>query len=625
MAMERITTLVKDGASKSLMLLWQRVASEEAAWCHTSTLRDFETVARRIEDEGLSFLTITLPRFGKDFERSLELRRIDRSLFLGFAWKAGLPKFLSGFLGQIFCVESGIMVDKPSVDAIRAVRQLTLMFGKTKLKCSDAREAAAMKGFVDCEKSVKEMDDQRSHIDYMVFHRVSRLLWANVLAESDRQVFYGEVVPRHGSGATANKLKGNRKFKNRTWTRRLEESFFPAGEHMFSSPSHFWEGYSQVNWLEPDAEMPVNVISVPKTLDKPRIIGIEPSWMQFCQQALQYSLYNEIEKGDARSAIVGLTHQEPNQLLALKGSLSGSLATLDLSEASDRVSNLLVTKLLEDHPHLSAAVSASRSKTANVPGQGVMPLAKFASMGSALCFPIEAMVFATVIFVGIQKALRRPVTQKDIQSMKGKVRVYGDDIVVPVEFVDCVIEALEAYGFKVNLRKSFWNGQFRESCGKEYFDGEDVTIVRVRQLLPTSRKDVPEVVSTVSLRNQLYKAGLWQSAHYLDGIIERVIPFPVVSETSAVLGRISALGYETQRISPSTHAPQVKGYTVKAKIPLNKLDGVDALLKFFLLKRGQSPQHALDYLNPVSMDEEHLERSGRPVSVDINYGWACPF
>jgi hypothetical protein len=58
--MERITTLVKDGASKSLMLLWQRVASEEAAQCHTSTLRDFNTVTRRVEEEGLSFLTITL-------------------------------------------------------------------------------------------------------------------------------------------------------------------------------------------------------------------------------------------------------------------------------------------------------------------------------------------------------------------------------------------------------------------------------------------------------------------------------------------------------------------------------------------------------------------------------------
>jgi hypothetical protein len=379
---------------------------------------------------------------------------------------------------------------------------------------------------------------------------------------------------------------------------------------------------NHVNWLEPDAEMPVNVISVPKTLDKPRIIGIEPSWMQYCQQALQYSLYEQIEKGDARSAIVGLTQQEPNQLLALKGSLSGSLATLDLSEASDRVSNLLVTKLLEDHPHLKAAVSASRSKTANVPGHGIITLSKFASMGSALCFPIEAMVFATVIFVGIQKALNRPVTSKDIKSLRGQVRVYGDDIVIPVEYVECVIEALEAYGFKVNSRKSFWNGKFRESCGKEYYDGEDVTIVRVRTLLPTSRKDVPEIVSTVSLRNQLYKAGLWQSAFYLDGVIERVIPFPVVSETSAVLGRISALGYETKRICPSTHAPQVKGYTVKAKIPNNSLDGPDALLKFFLLKRGQSPQHAMDHLDPSSNDEEHLERSGRPVSVDINYGWA---
>jgi len=38
-------------------------------------LRDLEAVRSRIKDEGISFLTITLPDFCKDFERSVEVGR----------------------------------------------------------------------------------------------------------------------------------------------------------------------------------------------------------------------------------------------------------------------------------------------------------------------------------------------------------------------------------------------------------------------------------------------------------------------------------------------------------------------------------------------------------------------
>jgi len=614
------------GALKSLMLLWQSVASEEAARCCTSTLRDFETVTRRCENEGWSFLTITLPNFGKDFERSLAQGQVTRNLFQGFTWKGGLPKFLRGFLELIFSVDSGIIVDKPDIDAIRAVRQLTLMFGKINRECSKERTAAALKGFVDCEKSVLEMDGQRSHDDYVVFHRVARLLFANILSEVDRKVFDGEVVPKHGPGATADGLKGNRKFTNRTWTDRLEEAGLHAEKYLFPSVSHFMEAYDRVSWLEPGAEPPVKVVDVPKTQKAPRIIAIEPSWVQYAQQSLLEAVKHEIEEGDSRSVFVGLTHQEPNQHLAREGSLTGRLATLDLSEASDRVSYQLVQTLLADHPHLKAAVDATRSKLADVPGYGVIPLAKYASMGSALTFPIEAMVFTTCIFVGIEKSLKRPVTMKDIAALRGEVRVYGDDIIVPEKFVLSVISTLESFGFKVNMNKSFWTGKFRESCGKEYYDGEDVTIVRVREEFPTTRKNVREVISTVSLRNQLYKAGLWKSAFYLSSIIERVIPFPVVAETSAVLGQHSSLGYQTQWIGGHKQAPRVKGWTARVVLPKNKIDGSDALLKFFVLKRGNDPHdeggHKMDIL-VKSID--HLERSGRPVRVDMKYGSASPY
>lgn len=622
-----------DGASQnSLISLFQTVLSEESARCCTNTSQDLKTVLARTKREGVSFLTITLPNFGKDFERSLELGRVDRKLFQGFTWKGGLPRFLSGFLGLIFDPLSGDLIMDPSVDAIRAVRQLTLMFGKINLPCTPARENAAIRGYLETEKTVLETNSRLGPDDYLGFDRLSTLLWADRLADVDTAVYHGRLHPSHGPGATADKLKGNQKYQLREWTSRLED-YFPAGEFIFTNPSEFDSNRDQVNYLDPEQERPVKVTLVPKTLKTPRIIAIEPTCMQYAQQALRRILYEALERGDSRTNFVGFKHQEPNQLLALEGSLNRELATLDLSEASDRVSTQHVEHLLRNHPHLKAAVFACRSLKAEVPQHGVIQLEKFASMGSALCFPIEAMVFTTVVFVGIERSLGRQLSPKDIQSFRGKVRVYGDDIIVPVAHVQAVIETLEHFGFKVNSNKSFWRSAFRESCGKEYWAGHDVSIVRVRHLLPASRRNVTELVGAVSLRNQLYKAGLWGSARHLDAILERMISFPVVSDTSPVLGRHSFLGYETQRMHPSLHKPQVKGWTVRPVLPKNGIDGYAALLKYFV----NNPMRVVDYVSgeeelnyqkwydvliSPQTDPEHLERSGRPVRVDIKYGWA---
>lgn len=631
-------SILLDANLKSLIELYEVVLSEEGTRCCTNTIRDLEYVTDRTESEGLSFLTITLPAFGKDFERSLEQGQVSRNLFAGFQRKGCLPRFLSGFTGLIFCAKTGELVDRPDIDAIRAVRQLTLMFGKIKLPCSDERVAAAMKGYIDCEQSVREYSDDLSRHDFVAYDRLSTLLWAEALSTMDGNVYDGRLLPQHGPGSTADRLLGNQKYTLREWTVRLE-SYFPAGEFLFTNPRDYHEGMHQVNWLEPGTERPVKVISVPKTPSAPRIIAIEPTCGMFAQKALQTMFYEVIEGHNSLSSFVGFTDQGPNRDLARKGSIDGSLATLDLSEASDRVGVLHVEHLLRNHPHLRGAVFACRSTKAAVPGYGIVPLAKFASMGSALTFPLEAMVFATVIFVGIEESLGHPLTRHDIESFRGSVRVYGDDIVVPVAHVQAVIACLERFGFKVNARKSFWRSSFRESCGKEYFAGHDVSIIRVRHLLPRSRRNVTDLVGAVDFRNQAYKSGLWSTAKHLDAVLRRMISFPTVSDTSPVLGRHSFLGYETGRLNPRTQSPEVKGWTVRPVLPENGIDGYDALLKVLLqgvpsgsgfvplsselLERpSEAAVHWSAFLDGGALDEEHLRRSGRPVCVDIKHGWA---
>jgi hypothetical protein len=598
---------------KSLQLLWKEMASECAILCCTSAAIDCKTVDRRIKHEGLSFLTITLPDFGKELQKALDQGKVDRSLFTSFRRRGELPLFLGGFLDRVFDRTSGRLLDEPDIEAIRSIRQLTLMYSKIAIPCTKARERDAMSNFIQCEQDVRAFDSQLTPVDSERFSQMSALLFGSMFSTVDREVFNGNVVPRHGPGSTADGLLGNQKYRQRTWTKRLEEVFH-FGDFLFPSPSYFSE-YEAVDILEPETEIPVKVVPVPKTQRTPRIIAIEPTVTQYVQQGLLSVILDAIDRDDFLSTVLGFEDQTPNQVMAREGSLTGELATLDLSEASDRVSNQLVRAMLRHHPHLLRGVDATRSRRADVRGHGVIRLAKYASMGSALCFPFEAMVFLTMVFIGIEESLNRPLCKKDILSFKHNVRIYGDDIIIPADHVHSVVAALEHFGAQVNRGKSFWTGKFRESCGKEYYNGHDVSIVKVRQLLPTQRTNATEVISTVATRNLLYWAGYWRTVRKLDELLTRILKhYPLVSSTSPVLGRESVLGYEIQDIHPSTQSPLVKGFVVSTKSPVNKLDDFDALLKYHL-KRTDLP----------FFDVDHLERSGRPQAVHIKLRKDSPF
>lgn len=335
---------------KSLMLLLQEVLAEAGTWCRTSTMADMKTISHRVDHEGLSFLTITLPAFGKAFEKALDQKQSDPSLWQGFTCRGGLPVFLGGFLDLVFDRGSGRLLDDPDVYAIRVVRQISLMFGKISVPCSDARTNAAIEGYVECEKQVRHHDKIRTTEMYSEFDRVAGVLWDDVFNPLETDVFEGNIVPKHGPGSTADGLMGNRKYRQIEWTSRLEE-IFPHGE--FLAPNHRYtrEGIlDHVNVLEPGAERPVKVITVPKTLKTPRIIAMEPVCMMYVQQGLSARIMDSIEGHDILSRIVGFSYQTMNNRLAMEGSLKGTLATLDLSEASDRVSNQLVRTMFRRWP-----------------------------------------------------------------------------------------------------------------------------------------------------------------------------------------------------------------------------------------------------------------------------------
>ena len=597
---------------KSLMSFYSALLEESGRRCGTSTALDLKTIKRRFEHEGMSFLTISLARFGKDFTKALDDGVVGPSMFASFGKHLGTPRLFGGFLDLVFERSTGRLLDEPNHNAILAIRQLTLMFAKISLDCTNDRTEAALQKFIQCDLEVGDGDRNRKSSDKLDFGRIHHLLGRDFWSELDRRIWQGEIKPKHGPGSTAQKLIGNSKYYEYEWTTRLEE-LFPYTETCLPSWKLF-DFTKHVTYREPVDELSSQVITVPKTLETPRVIAMEPVHMQYVQQGLLEAAMEIIERDYLLSDFIrfdGEGSQEINQRMAREGSLTGDLATLDLSEASDRVSNQLVQLMTERFPWSDQAIQASRTLTAEISQlDQKIQLNKFASMGSALCFPMEALVFLTVVFVGIERALNRPLTRRDLESLRGRVRVYGDDIIVPTDYVQPVIQALEAFGFVVGKNKSFWTGRFRESCGKDYYAGTDVSIVRMRNEFPASREDATQLVSVVSLRNQLSANGYEQSVEWLDHEIERLIPFPFVEETSPVLGKHHN-GHQTSKWDKKLQRPLVRGCVVSSPLPINPIGSYEALLKF-LLKRGSQPFE----------DVEHLERSGRPRRVHINVEWA---
>ena len=602
---------------KSLVVLWNNLAKETGEWLCIDTIQDRKTVLVRSNHEGISFLTITLPAFAKDFDRALADGRVSPTMFAGFQRTGGLPRFLGGFLETVFDRQSGYLVNEPNLDAILAIRQLTGMMGKILIPCSSQRTKDAFQKFIDTERELAEKECEWTQTDYLAFSRISNLLFGRIFARADHMVRSGELIPKHGPGATADRLVGNGKYEMKQWTWRLEK-VFPSSDYLLPS-YRYYRDLDDVVFATSESELPVKVISVPKTLKTPRLIAIEPTCMQYTQQAVAGAITELVAHDDIVQRFVSFRVQELNQFMARIGSMDGQLATLDLSEASDRVSNLLVRNMLHGYTDLSEAVDACRSTRADVLGHGEIHLTKFASMGSALTFPMECLVFLTLCFMGIEKGLGRQITIQDVVRHTGMVRAYGDDLIVPTADAHNVMEMLNRYGFKVNMNKSFFEGNFRESCGKEYFRGTDVSIVKCRREFPEPiagstkwvrgqrMENILRVVSLVEFRNNLYQRGFRKTAEHLDIEVRRVLPvWPDGKKDSPGLVRVVDGPVSYEAWDRDLHLGKVKAYVLDSKYRKTVLDGTGALLKYFL-KQGMEP----------FADVKHLERSGRPVAVKL--------
>jgi hypothetical protein len=243
-----------------------------------------------------------------------------------------------------------------------------------------------------------------------------------------------------------------------SWSRSLTDS----------EDEGFWP------FVTPDmltAEIGNRVTFVPKTATTERAIAVEPLINVYAQLGLGTMIRRRL----SAFAYLDLDDQTVNQQLAKEGSVRGFLSTIDLSSASDTVSREVVRSLLPEGWY--TVLDLVRCKVGELDGEYFV-YEKFSSMGNGFTFELETLLFWAL-----------SVSACVITGAPEMVSVYGDDIIVPSSTYETLVEILTFYGFTLNQRKSFRDGPFRESCGKDYYDGYDVR--------PFLQEEVPQTLDQV--------------------------------------------------------------------------------------------------------------------------------
>jgi hypothetical protein len=570
----------------------------------------------RVKHEGLSFLTITLPTFGSDFEESLGLGYVAPHLFRSFRKRLNIPAFLQDMFGLVFDKDTGRIFDEPSLSAIEGIRQLAYTFKKLKIACSPSRVNRAIRSFSESEH---KFDKDLVPEDISYFTSVRRVLWSRVFGPP----FDGDLnnlLPKHGPGATAERITGNSKYRFATWYDRLEP-YFPLDAYaMVSANAMESKEFKALQVISEEQEQPVRVVTVPKTLKAPRVIAIEPVCMQYTQQAVSSLLVKRLESHPLTRGHVNFTDQGINRRLAMKASLDKSNSTLDLSDASNLVPLSLAISMFESCPDIQGAILACRSRRAKLPTGEVISLKKFASMGSALCFPIEAMYFYTICIGALLAKRNLPVTYRNILTVSRHVYVYGDDIIVPTDSAEVVIDHLQKYYCKVNTTKSHWKGNFRESCGMDAFLGEEVTPTYVKYSFPDNRRSVQGFLSLVETSNLFYLKGYWTTAALIVSKVQRVFgKLPILGKDASGVGLVSFQHYvSVGRWNRKLQRHEVKAWRAAPVYHNDKLGGYPALLKCLLALEARSSSDATD------VSKDHLNRTARYGAVTLKRRWISP-
>jgi len=555
---------------------------------HKALKKDLETLVSRFNSEGLSFLTKTLPKLGKALDLGLANLRFQLPReFKHSHGNRSIPAFLQAYFNLIFR-EDGSLLDSAPAEAVKHLRQVLFFAYKLELPYQSSVERSVIERFkeTDYELGTVVYDDATE----------SLLSLASRITQS---VFEGfdpkDILPRHGPGAVATGEKLEDKWEFSRLYNQIHQyypyyTYFMCGKGSEAADRRDW--YFSMSRLESGT---AKVVLVPKDSRGPRLISAEPLEYQWIQQGLGRKMAQHLENVSTfTKGRVNFTDQEINRNLALGSSATLEFATLDLKDASDRVSLRLVQRVFEHTPELLRALEATRSEATLLPNGEVVRLQKFAPMGSSLCFPVEAFCFWVLLVASAVSEARMP-----LKRAASSVYVYGDDIVIPTHWAERSMRVLESVGLIVNRDKSCITGPFRESCGMDAFKGIQVTPTRLKKQYSDRPSDGTVLSSYSSIANHLEERGyeeaanlIWNRLQSTYGVIpygSAVSSFPCKVLRDPRQAEIRNLKLFRSRWNRRYQRVEFSLLTVLPGRKKSKLDGWTRLLRDFVLPVGDDP------------------------------------
>lgn len=578
--------------------LLRDVSDAHGAVFNTRALRlTLKKVESRCMHEGIGFLTKTLPRLGKAFDKAISGNTPLNSIGEGYSFEAlpgsKLPRFLGEFFSRVL-QQDGTLQRVPCAASVEVIRAVCYLYYKYELPYTEQQEDEVIQRFKKTEEELpcpsygssstnsgvpgpepstpypettfdKVAPEKRRVI------RTARRLLVEVFAAFDPL----DIFPRHGPGAVATRQRLSAKYLWKNVSRRITEKY-PLDTYYYVNLEHVCDRLQELSCIDEES-LPARVCLVPKDSRGPRLISCEPVDYQWIQQGLGRALARHLECIELTKFNIHFTDQLPNRFGALLGSKTGRYATLDLNEASDRISVDLVRCLFP--PHICEYLEACRSCSTELPNGEVIKLKKFAPMGSALCFPILALTVWAILTAAAPDA-----------DTRSGILVYGDDVIVPTEFAGDAMEQLESFGLKINRDKSCTAGLFRESCGMDAFNGIDVTPVRLRTVWSHHRR--ADVYSSwVAYANSFYDKRYYRVYNKIVDMLTALYgPIPGMDLNLSC----PSLRYVTEQVRPlprrwNRHLQkwQYKVWDIRSPSVKQVTDGWSMLLRYFTESIGE--------------------------------------
>lgn len=210
---------------------------------------------------------------------------------------------------------------------------------------------------------------------------------------------------------------------------------------------------------------------VAKSFSSVRGIAMEAVPAMFAQQGVLKGLIDIINSDPILRVHANPASQDRQRQLAAIGCQNKNLATLDLSDASDLLSNFIVMYLFGDTPWAKVFEVLWEGKIGitSPTEETEISVQKFGNMGNAMTFPVQTLVYAA-----FAKAVYDSC--KDTQTLPDGTEgwgVFGDDIIIAEgptssgeSSVALLKKLLSFVGLKVNESKSYQgSNSHRESCG----------------------------------------------------------------------------------------------------------------------------------------------------------------